>query len=932
MFILNKYLAYLFPIAFLLFLVACGDDDSSSELTVISVTPDIEFKFSLECDALEKDDSSSVVVCGNDSVVFLNAVDCSIGVLSADSLVVECGESQFKIYADKLAKPESSQVEEKYSSQMEILDSTQISSSSVELIQDVSSSDMNDSAIVDSSDIEVSNVEISGVSQKGPFVVGSVVTAYELLNGRTLKQTGKSFSGYIQSDDGRFNIKSVKLSSQYAYIVADGYYRNEVTGVESRTPIRLRALTNLKGRKSANINLLTHLEYDRVVNLVVKDGLSVGAAKDSAEREVFRTFYIDSENFNGKSEDLDIFGDSEANAALLAVSVMLQRNLSESELTNILINISYDLADDGIWHDPAARAKIADWAFDYRDSCDKITKNVSAWKLGKVPKFEKYVKNFWETEYDLEPCSGKNNGVIVEIKNEKSKYYVNGFGDESKLRLICRDGSRWDVASDLEKDTYEYGSAPVGEFRYGRVNSDSVYIYALTADFESAEWRLANDFERDTFKLTSLVAENELVVDGLIVPCAYTDNYCVMDSLNGGWRYALESELDIWTACTKNKEGMVIWNNGYRACINAQWIEATENDYNFGLCYEKNAGMVVPKDSVETVFYEDQRVSVDHYYHALTCDPISLKWRLSLDEEYNMDGFSCDKVGTILRGSMVDSILYKCDENGVFERLYSQDTLAINPENPEEPFVCIPSRYGEYAKLKGYESYFKCQERNVHKLNGACSVNGIFFDCDPSIPVGPHSEWTPTYEKRSEGEDCVDLPSGEKYCFKTIAVGHFVWMAENLNYVPEDSSYQKGLTTCGDEDPDCSQGRLYSWTAAVNMSQEYENERSGITGDGFYQGVCPNGYRILCRYDLDYLRNIYDDLYPNLLYGASGGGQDVLGLDLVGEYWVSDEQGLDAGINILVSNRNINVYADVKTKRFHVRCIKNENGENRWGI
>ena len=110
----------------------------------------------------------------------------------------------------------------------------------------------------------LNNVDLSGVSQKGPFVSGTDVTAYELENGKSLKQTGKTFGGKIENKDGSFNIRTVKLKSSFAYLVADGFYRNEVTGKNSAATIKLRALTNLDGRKTANINLVTHLEYDRV--------------------------------------------------------------------------------------------------------------------------------------------------------------------------------------------------------------------------------------------------------------------------------------------------------------------------------------------------------------------------------------------------------------------------------------------------------------------------------------------------------------------------------------------------------------------------------------------------------------------------------------------------------------------------------------------
>lgn len=77
---------------------------------------------------------------------------------------------------------------------------------------DDSSSSSDDS---DSEDISVTLNEVSGVSQKGPFLMGSKVQMFEISNGRSLNQSGKSFNGKISNDKGEFKIKGSKLCSQY---------------------------------------------------------------------------------------------------------------------------------------------------------------------------------------------------------------------------------------------------------------------------------------------------------------------------------------------------------------------------------------------------------------------------------------------------------------------------------------------------------------------------------------------------------------------------------------------------------------------------------------------------------------------------------------------------------------------------------------------
>ena len=121
--------------------------------------------------------------------------------------------------------------------------------------------------------VSIEKKSISGISQKGPFVEGSSVKLYELRS-KDYALTGKNFTGKINSNDGKFSLSSVTLSSQYALLEANGYFRNEVTGKKSRGTITLNALTDLSDREKVNVNLLTHLEYERALYLI-GTGLSV---------------------------------------------------------------------------------------------------------------------------------------------------------------------------------------------------------------------------------------------------------------------------------------------------------------------------------------------------------------------------------------------------------------------------------------------------------------------------------------------------------------------------------------------------------------------------------------------------------------------------------------------------------------------------------
>ena len=419
-------------------------------------------------------------------------------------------------------------------------------------------------------------VSLSGVSQKGPFVSGTDVTAYELENGRSLKQTGKTFGGKIENDDGLFNIMTVTLKSNFVYIVADGFYRNEVTGENSSTAIKLRAITNLKGRETANINLLTHLEYDRVQYLVTMMDSSVLKAKMAAEKEIFATFNINNSGFKGFAEDFNIFKAGDANAALLAISILLQGDRSESSLTNLLTNFSIDLRKDGSWDDSTTRAKMADWAMqaDTSGKLGTIRGYVKGWGLGdgNVPDFEKYVRIFWSVENGLGVCGGSENpiGTVRRISNPRSEYYAEDYYSADtagrKLRFICvdADSAKWRVATDIEKDRFDWN--PVNDSS-GTLRPGPLTGKMMTWDADTL--RYANNDEIDLekgcvsyikgkfYKLGGSEKYSECVDEGWIAP-SYGATGTVKDAKGNIYRTVLIGDQyrngQVWMAENMNME------------------------------------------------------------------------------------------------------------------------------------------------------------------------------------------------------------------------------------------------------------------------------------------------------------------------------------------------------------------------------------------
>ena len=350
-----------------------------------------------------------------------------------------------------------------------------------------------------------------GVTQKGPFLKGSTVYLYELSDGRTLKQTNGNFTSNITEDNGHYKFSARDLVSQYAMVVVDGYYRNEVTGKTSTAPIRLKALTDMRKRSSVNVNILTHLEFERVYHLVTRGDstgkkLSVKKAKHQAQKEILKQFYIELGD-STDAEDMDVFGSSDADAALLAISILLQANRTEAELMAVLALLSTDMAETGMWNSERSKlikAQMADWALDSSIVLSKFRTNVSDWHLGNsVPDFEKFVLSYVAQESGLGPCnsSSVSVGEVKNVTNPLSVYYAQEYSDISsagkRIRFICTDDAEagWRFATNIEKDTASWGAGTDGEVRPGRVNGEFHYIYESAKN----EWRMATDKERDVY-------------------------------------------------------------------------------------------------------------------------------------------------------------------------------------------------------------------------------------------------------------------------------------------------------------------------------------------------------------------------------------------------------------------------------------------------
>ena len=262
----------------------------------------------------------------------------------------------------------------------------------------------------------VANLDVAGVSQKGPFVKGATVTV-QGIDCKTLKFTDEVFEGKVKSDKGDFTVEDVTLKSTCALFEVTGEYRSEITGKKSAGEITLHALTDLKDRKNVNINVLTELEYERLMYLVTEKGKKFAEAKEQAEKEVLAAFDI-AGSFE-EFENLNIFEAGDENAALLAVSVMMQAKTDDAGLAKRVEKFADSFMETGEWKDSDTKKAIADWAIEAtaNGGLDSIRKNVEAWNDGdKVAAFEKFIEAYADgdsivlssSSKDPEPAEGSS--------------------------------------------------------------------------------------------------------------------------------------------------------------------------------------------------------------------------------------------------------------------------------------------------------------------------------------------------------------------------------------------------------------------------------------------------------------------------------------------------------------------------------------------
>lgn len=261
------------------------------------------------------------------------------------------------------------------------------------------------------------NFNVGGKVEKGPFVRGTAIQMQPL--DADLDETGESFTSTITDNEGTFTFGSKLLKSPYVKLSASGYYFNEVTGELSKGTLALNAVANLQNAADVNLNILSHLKYQRVMDLVAKDGKSFKEANNQAQEEVLKTFGLEKYAKTDVNHFSITSGTDEA-AALIAVSSLILYNRSEAQITEYLSLLSEEFAEDGNFSE-TTKLQIRKDMFSLESKLPQIAENIKKryQEMGK----EVAVKNLiYYFDWDGDGTAGneiapENHPVSLEANN-----------------------------------------------------------------------------------------------------------------------------------------------------------------------------------------------------------------------------------------------------------------------------------------------------------------------------------------------------------------------------------------------------------------------------------------------------------------------------------------------------------------------------------
>lgn len=185
---------------------------------------------------------------------------------------------------------------------------------------------------------------VSGRAEKGPFKSGSTVTMQPL--DLKLNALGSTLTTMTFDDCGNYAFRNTLFKYPYVSLSAIGLFFNENDDYRTRdTQLTLQGYADLQRGSKVNINVVTHLISERVLNLVI-GGVDFDDALSQAQEELLSVFGLQRLNDKDFTQVSITDGDDYA-AALLAISMPLLYDRKGPDLISWMTRLRYDFADDG---------------------------------------------------------------------------------------------------------------------------------------------------------------------------------------------------------------------------------------------------------------------------------------------------------------------------------------------------------------------------------------------------------------------------------------------------------------------------------------------------------------------------------------------------------------------------------------------------------
>lgn len=275
---------------------------------------------------------------------------------------------------------------------------------------------------------EPQTYNVGGKVEKGPFVSGSTITM-QPMNAK-MQPSGQMYTTTIQDNTGSFTFGSKLFDAPFAELTANGYFFNEVNGVLSSGTLNLRAIVDLSNQSTINVNILTHLKYQRILNLVGQ-GSNFRQANEQAQKELFTAFGL-SQYADTDASLFSIVKGNDESAALIAVSSLLLVDRSEAELTEYLAKLSQEFGKEGIFS-PETKEQI-------KEDKKKIVKELSRVRTNIIERYNdlgvsvevKELERFFD--WDDDGIAGNEilqegeevilETTLIEIPNEGGTYQI----------------------------------------------------------------------------------------------------------------------------------------------------------------------------------------------------------------------------------------------------------------------------------------------------------------------------------------------------------------------------------------------------------------------------------------------------------------------------------------------------------------------------